>query len=201
MTTSDTPPPPKIGAAPDSGAARIMRAAIEAVSAEGLAGLTADSLCSRAGATRSEFDQRWSDPFDAFADAIDELMTLPHLPDTGRLQDDLAAYAAAYLDRCSDPAFVASLVYISAQAKSEQLWAKLMPGFLRRREVNCGLIERAVARGEIHPDTDPDPVLDRVLGLSLCWMTTGHSPTPEEIEVAIRDLLVRELGLSSALLH
>jgi AcrR family transcriptional regulator len=172
-----------------------MRAAIQAVAERGFEGLTADSLCSRAGATRSEFDQLWSDPIDAYIDALDERMSLPQLPDTGRLQDDLTAYAATYLDRCSDPAFMASMAYTMGQARSdEQLAAKLQPDYLRRRGVNRGVIDRAVARGELPLDTDPDPILDGVLGLVISWLSVGRKPTPGEIDIAIRDLLAREVA-------
>jgi AcrR family transcriptional regulator len=206
ILTRDSPVPPKTRAqrraASDSGAVRILRATLQAVAEVGFEGLTADNLCIRAGATRAEFDQRWSDPIDAFVDALDERMTLPRLPDTGRLHDDLTAYAAAYLDRCSDPAFVASMLYATARARSDDdLDAKLLPRYLRRRQVNRDLIARAVARGELPPATDPDPILDGVLALGYSWLGVGHYPTPAEIEMAIRDLLAREVRAGRSLRH
>jgi AcrR family transcriptional regulator len=179
-------------APPGGGVARIMRAAIEVTVEDGLAGLSADSLCRHASVTRAEFDQHWSDPLEALCDALDERLHLPQLPDTGNLQDDLAAYAEAYLRRLSDPAFVSCLVYVMAQSRSDRpLGRRLQPDYIRRRAANRVLIERAVARGELPPGADPDHLLDGVLGLGLGWLSSSSNPTSEEIRSAVQQLLAR----------
>lgn len=174
-------------------AARLKRAAIQAVAEQGFSGLTVDGLCGRAGTTRPEFDQYWSDPGAVLRDALDELMRLPELPDLGNLPDDLAAYVQAYLVRCSDPAVRACMFYVLANASSdERLGPKLLSDFIQRRAANRPLIERAVARGDLPAGTDPDSILDGVLKLAFSWLSSGSMPSPEGMKAAIHGLLAQE---------
>ena len=183
----------------ESAAARLKQAAVQMVVDEGLAGLTVEGLCRRAGATRAEFDQHWSDPGDVLRNALDERMRLPEIPDLGGLADDLTAYLDAYLARCSDPTFIACVVRVLANSGSDRkLGRKLRADFIRRRAANRILIERAVARRDLPADTDPDAILDGALKLAFTWMAAGQAPASAEVRTAVEGLLAREARARAA---
>jgi AcrR family transcriptional regulator len=177
----------------DSCSAQLRQAAIQAVAEQGFAGLTVDGLCARANITPTEFSRNWSDPGEVLRAAIDEQLRPLQEPDLGSLPDDLAAFVGWYLTHCSDPAFLTCIFYVLTHARlDEQLGRKLLADFIDRRADHSILIERAVARGDLPADTDPDPILDEVLRLGLSWMGSDNTPSPEALKDAIQDLLARE---------
>jgi AcrR family transcriptional regulator len=169
---------------------RIKRLAIATFVDAGLAGLSVDQICTHAEVSRSAFHRRWRDAYDALLEALDDRMRLPALPDTGCVLADLAAYAEAYLDLFRDPVFTAFVFRLMAVARwNPELAQRLQRGFAARRAVNSILIERAVERGELATDCDPDVILNAVLALVLSWAGTGKAPPREEISCAIERLI------------
>jgi hypothetical protein len=125
-------------------------------------------------------------------DAFDERLRLPQLPDEGSLRGDLVAYVVALNDRCSDPSFRAFIFELFAAMKADvSLLKRLGPDFRQRRSRNRGLIERAVARGELPPEVDGDAILDAVLKLRFAWMGRGEAPSLQQIERAIEQVIAQ----------
>jgi AcrR family transcriptional regulator len=175
---------------PSDTQARIKTAVIAVIAQGGFAAMSVESICTLAGVPVAAFHQRWAAPEDALADALDERARLSRLPDTGNVISDLVAYMQGYLDACSDPEFTGFMFYIGAQVRVDlRLAQKLAPGFEDRRRDNRLLIERAIARGELLQDTDPDVVLDRVLETVLAWMGSGVRPPQVELELVAQRLV------------
>jgi AcrR family transcriptional regulator len=171
-------------------ASRIKEAAILVVAEAGLSNLSVSSICTRAGVTEASFHQHWPEALSALIDAFDEHLRLPSLPDSGRLLDDLVAYALAYLARCSDPSFTACMFQLLAAMRLDAgLLRRLAPGFFVRRGQNRVMIDRAVARGELPPDVDGDAILDGVLGFCLSSIGVGRTPSEPELRTAIGRLI------------
>jgi hypothetical protein len=82
------------------------------------------------------------------------------------------------------------MFYLGAQVQLDpRLGKKLAPGFEARRRDNRVLIERAIARGELLQDTDPDVVLDQMLATVLAWMGSGVTPPQAELELVAQGLV------------
>jgi AcrR family transcriptional regulator len=165
---------------------RIKQGVLLSVAEQGLAGLSAEAICARAGVSEAQLRARWPDGWAVLIEAIDERARLPELPDTGNLIDDLVVYERDYARYCGDPALVKVLFFFFAAATSNpEVRARLGPGFAERRRRNLVLIERAVARGELPPDADGNAILDAMLSLSLAWGATGGAPPEPEIRCAV----------------
>jgi AcrR family transcriptional regulator len=174
---------------------RIKRAAMEVVAERGIAALSVDLICSRAGVPRSTFYRRWHGARDVLLDAFHEHITPPALPDTGDLLGDLVAYANGFLGLFKDPVFAACYYYIFAETRlNPELRAKVREGFSGRRARNHLLIERAVGRGEPKPDLRADVILDAILGLVMSWAGSPTPPSEGEMALIIKRLITPDLG-------
>jgi AcrR family transcriptional regulator len=174
--------------------ARIKRAAMEAVAERGIAGVSVDAVCSRAGVPRSTFYRRWPGAREVLLEAFHELVGAPTLPDTGDLLGDLLAYTTRFLDLFKDPVFAACYFYIFAETRlNPELRAQVRVGFGDRRARNRTLIERAVTRGELEPTLRADLILDAILGLVMTWAGSPTPPSDAEIRLVIKRLIEPDL--------
>ncbi len=163
--------------------ARMTAAVVAVIAQDGFSALSVESICNRARVPVAAFHHRWAAAEDALADALDDRARLSRLPDTGNVIADLVAYMQGYLDACSDPEFAGFMFCVMAQIRVDPCLArKLEPDFDARRRDNRVLIERAIARGELLQDTDPDVALDQTLATVLAWMGSGVRPSQVELE-------------------
>ena len=58
------------------------------------------------------------------------------------------------------------------------------------RARNTILVERAIERGEIPPDTDADVVLDMMFGAAYHRLLQGHRPLTDQFAGRVVDLIV-----------
>lgn len=162
MTTSspapspdDTPPGPR--RRPGGRTARIRALVLDAVRAElgehGYDGLTVDAVAARAGVHRATVYRRWTDVGGLLADVLDAAGADDwQPPDTGSLVGDLAALNHEIQDSLlAEPPVVAALIAASFRStKANEAQQRLWDDRYARCEV---VVERAVARGELPPDT------------------------------------------------
>jgi hypothetical protein len=169
--------------------ARIMAAAIATVASDGFDQLSIDTICERARAPRAVFGRRWMSAAEALLDAFHERLSFP-LPDTGALAGDLVAYAQASLEVFADPEYSAVVFNLLAQIRLDRDFARVViPGHELRRARDRMLIERAVARGELPLDQDPDALLDAILSLVTALGGTQTRPTGEELAAMVERLI------------
>jgi hypothetical protein len=170
--------------------ARVKESVLLAVAEEGLAALDVKAICARAQVSEARFRKRWPDAWAALAEALDDGVRIPEVPDTGNLEDDLVIYAQAYGYGGPKPALVKAMYYLFAIAKSDATTReKLGPGFAERRMRNLGMIRRAVARGELAAKADGNALLDALLSLGLTWNATGGVPPEPEVRRIVRGLI------------
>ena len=143
---------------PGGRTARVRAQVIAAVCAElgdhGFEGLTPEGVAARAGVHRTTVYRRWRDVGGLLADVLDaagEDDWQP--PDTGSLRGDLTALNAEIQESLvARPSVAAAL--IAASFRSEQA-ARAQQRLWEDRYTRCeAVVERAVRRGELPPDTD-----------------------------------------------
>ncbi|MFE7051974.1 TetR/AcrR family transcriptional regulator [Streptomyces californicus] len=159
-----TPPPEGTPGRRSGGrSARVRAQVLEAVRAElgehGYEGLTMEAVAARAGVHRATVYRRWQDVGGLLADVLDaagEDDWGP--PDTGSLLGDLTALneeiQESLVVQPSVPQALMAAAFRSARAAEAQqrLWED--------RYARCEpVVERAVARGELPPDTDARELL------------------------------------------
>ncbi|ANY25442.1 MULTISPECIES: TetR/AcrR family transcriptional regulator [Gordonia] len=145
----------------------VLDAAAELVVDVGYRKLTMAAIADRAGTTKTALYRRWSGKAELIHDlAFSRMARLP--PSSGEVEADLRIMVAAARDLFASPVTRAALPgLISDMAAEPELSARVHAGFA---EVFGALRDRlvtAVDRGEVHPDVDPDRLIEVVGGAAM----------------------------------
>ncbi|MFE0186958.1 TetR/AcrR family transcriptional regulator C-terminal ligand-binding domain-containing protein [Streptomyces sp. NPDC059008] len=161
MTTAHHVP----GAArPGGRTARTRQAVLAAVLQElddgGFAGLTMEKVAQRSGIHVATLYRRWRCAEGLVCELLTDLSADVPLPDTGTLPEDLRVLArsiSAFYGEARMSRLIEAVV--SAAARDPQA-AKALRSFFDERLVLAGqMVRRAVERGELPQETDPEEVL------------------------------------------
>ena len=168
--------------------ARVRRAVLEATLVElieaGYGGLSIDSVARRAGVHKTTVYRQWPNREVLVTEAIFQLSEreLP-VPDTGRLRSDLVALAMAIAAQISQPQVTALIRTLVAEGPRLPAFQETARSFWSKRFALTGrVIERAVLRGELPPETDVALLLESLIGpLYLRLLVTGEELSEEFI--------------------
>ncbi|MFF3542545.1 TetR/AcrR family transcriptional regulator [Streptomyces platensis] len=149
---------------PGGRTARTRQAVLAAVFQEldegGFAGLTMEKVAQRSGIHVATLYRRWRCIEGLVCELLTELSSDVPLPDTGSLPGDLRALArsvAAFFGEARMSALIEAVV--SAAARDPQAAAVLRSFFGERLTLAGQMVRRAVDRGELPADTDPEEVM------------------------------------------
>jgi AcrR family transcriptional regulator len=177
--TADTP---RVGETrPGGRSARVreavLAATVEVLAEDGYAGLGVEAVAARAGVHKTTVYRRWPTRAELVADALRERSEryVP-VPDTGTLAGDLRALAravAANIGSASGAAMARTLV--AAAATSSEVAETAAEFWDERLRLTGVIVERAIARGELPEGTDPNLVIETVIGpLYVRLLLTGE---------------------------
>ncbi|MCX4639513.1 TetR/AcrR family transcriptional regulator [Streptomyces platensis] len=151
-------------ARPGGRTARTRQAVLAAVFQEldegGFAGLTMEKVAQRSGIHVATLYRRWRCIEGLVCELLTELSSDVPLPDTGSLPEDLRALArsvAAFFGEVRMSALIEAVV--SAAARDPQAAAVLRSFFGERLTLAGQMVRRAVDRGELPADTDPEELM------------------------------------------
>ncbi len=150
-------------ARPGGRTARIRDQVLAAVQAEltenGYDALTVDAVAARAGVHRTTVYRRWRDVGGLIADVFAAASDLDwHPRDTGSLRDDLAELNREIRDSFTEESSIA-MALIAVSFRSEDA-ARALRQLWEDRYSQCEIVvDRAVERGEIPPETDARALL------------------------------------------
>ena len=151
----------------------------------GYAELTLARVAARAGVNKTTLYRRWGTREALVLDAMLELAGEGvRIPDTGSLHGDLLAIARGSAATASSPQGRAVVRAVVAAGAHDAVLAAASHEFWTERLALDGLVvERAVARGELPPDTDPRTVIEAVLGpIYFRLLVLGEQPDPAFVE-------------------
>lgn len=151
-----------------------------------------DGVARRAGVHKTTIYRRWGTRDDLILDAVSELGLEPvQIPNTGSLRDDLIAYAGAIATSVVKPPNEAIVRTFVGEAVRNPELAEVGRQYWATRFALAGVIvSRAVERGELPAATDPERVIELVLGpLYLRLLVTG-SPLDHEYVEDLVDLVL-----------
>src|SRR5690349_21001454 len=173
---------------------RALAAASRILRRDGYARLTMERVAAESGVAKTTVYRRW--PTKA-ALCMDLYLDVAHHelrdPDTGDVGRDLKAIAATVVRLQTDTVAGPALIGLIAETH-------LNPGtrgaFLaefadRRRAVTRLVVRRAIARGELRPDTDVDLVIDAIGGAVTFRLLQRHAPLSTAFTNALVDLVLR----------
>ena len=144
----------------------IIRATLELLLEVGYRSLTMEAVRDRAGVGKATIYRRWSSKEELARDAIVYMHDDFVAPDTGSLRGDyqgMASRVIASAERAGAATFMPRL--LGDAANDPELHAIFYEHLVEpRRQQMRGVLERAVARGEIRDDLDLDVVMDLFAG-------------------------------------
>jgi len=167
----------------------VRAAALAATMAElaesGYAGLTLDAIAKRAGVHKTTLYRRWGTREALVLEAmLEHAGEQVEIPDTGYLHDDLLALASSAAATAATPQGQAMVRAVVAAGGHDAALASHNRRFWSERlALDGAIVERAVARGDVPPDVDPQTVIEAVLGpIYFRALVTGEPPDRAFIE-------------------
>ncbi|MDN2499613.1 TetR/AcrR family transcriptional regulator [Nocardia nova] len=169
----------------------MLSAAMAELREKGYAALTIEGIAARAGSGKQTIYRWWPSKADVVLEAmLTEVAAVIAVPDTGSLPGDLTAFLAdTFRQRGQRPV----LVGLMAQALLDPAFAQAFRDrfLFSRRDALRQIIDRAIARGEVAADMDPDLMIDVVYGVLWYRLLLDHAPLDDESGRQLADFVVR----------
>jgi AcrR family transcriptional regulator len=161
--------------------AAILRAALELLAQDGYRALTMEAVRERAGVGKATLYRRYGSKDELVRAAIAHLnYDLPLPADTGSLEDDFAAVAAAALEGAAAVGGLQLMPRLLAEVADDPAMHRIFSAQLvePRRRIMRELLRRAQQRGEVRTDLDLDLGVDLIVGpLIYRVVTSGGDAT------------------------
>lgn len=149
----------------------IQIALLEELAAVGYGRLSIEAVARRAGVGKTAVYRRWGSKLDMVLEIVSTVAGpgLP-LPDTGSLTSDLEVFLRFTARALRHPLASQIIPDLLAEAARNEKIAKTLQDALRSNQHDVGvlLVGRAVKRGELTGEIDPDLAVDLVVG-PLYW--------------------------------
>ncbi len=142
--------------------AEILNAAVRVIADVGYDRLTMDQVATEARASKATLYRRWQGKADLVVDAVSRAKGLPNAesPDTGSLRGDLLSLACGPCGQANELPMSVLGGLMTALQNDPDLSAAWRSRFWEPRlAATRAIFDRAVRRGEIHPDVDLDLIL------------------------------------------
>jgi AcrR family transcriptional regulator len=158
----------------------ILASTIEALETSSYDELRVDDIAVRAGVNKTTVYRRWPTKAELVADATrSHSADAVPLPDTGSLLGDLRALARSVAANIGSPAGSRmSRTMIAAGLTSDDVAEHIPQFWSERLGVAAEILDKAVARGELSADADPNLVIETLIGpLYVRLVLTGERIT------------------------
>ena len=175
----------------------VIRAGVELISEGGLGAFSVDAVAARSGVAKTTIYRHWPARRDLLNDVFESFDAHTPTPDTGSLREDLRFLArdlAADLAEADWPKSVAAIV---GEAEHDKDLAEAHRAHVRTEMTPLrDVLERAVERGDLPPDTDIELVAEHVSGALFFRRFVLHgTSTPDEadrlVDLALDGLVPR----------
>jgi AcrR family transcriptional regulator len=173
--------------------ARILTATADLLVEKGYGRLSTEEVAERAGVHRSTVHRR----FPTRAELVAQMMTslaaerVP-VPDTGRLEDDLLAFARAVRRATADPiAGALTRAVVAEGGDRTELGAASAAFWAQRWQAAGDIVRRAIARGELPETTDHRLLIELVVAPIQFRTFITADPVPDDLLTDIVTTVVR----------
>jgi AcrR family transcriptional regulator len=175
--------------------AAIMDAAVQVLAERGPAGFSVDEVAARARCGKATVYRRWPSRAALLLETAHRMGLEPPLVDTGSLRGDLVELLLTLAGKMRNTAAGRIMPAVVAEAAVNPEMCDLLRSFTReRRERPREVVERAIARGELPPDTDVGLLLDLTGGTVLYRELIAHVPVDEQYVAGLIDALLPGFG-------
>jgi AcrR family transcriptional regulator len=192
--STDQAPRRRTGGRSARARAAVLQATVAELLEVGYARLRLESVAERAGVHRTTVYRRWPDRQDLVLEALlDQRDADVPVPDTGSLREDLRRLAHSIVRTLTSPVGAALARTMAAQSGPAPAIARF---WAERLQLAGVIVARAVERGELPPGTDPQLLIEAMVGpLYLRLLYTARPLTPAYADQLV-DLLLE--GVASA---
>lgn len=177
--------------------AAVLEATASLMAQAGLAGTTIDAIHQRSGVSKTTIYKHWPNRLCVAVDAFAQRLEIDAaLPDTGTVRGDLAEQLRRVRAFYASPLGAVFAQLLASAAQDRAAGARLAEHLRRSRQHGIEqLWQRAVARGEVRADLDPDVAVDLLFAPVMWRVVTARAPLGD----AEADALVN--AALSGLLH
>jgi AcrR family transcriptional regulator len=177
----------------------ILSAAIALLLDQGLHTMSMDDVAERAGVSKATIYRWWASKELLALDALSTEWATPTSTkqrDTGSLRGDLLAQLRPWVRQLNERPFGRVIAGLIAEAQTDPGFAKLYrEHFIQpRRDATRPLLLRAIARGEIGPDTDLELSLDLFYGPIYHRLLHGHAPLNDRFTQQVVDAVIKAIS-------
>jgi AcrR family transcriptional regulator len=171
--------------------AAVLEAALEELAARGVGAFSIEGIAKRAGVHKTTLYRRWGTRENLLLEALlEQGRERVPIPDTGSLRDDLVAYGEAIVASVGLPATEAAVRAIASIGDPEAPLADASRRFWSARlELAGAMVERAIARGELPPETDAALVVEALLGPIYFRLLMSREPLDKRFVRDLADLI------------
>lgn len=182
--------------------AAIRKALMQELAAVGYGRLSIEAVARRAGVSKTAVYRRWSSKLELVLETVMAAASrkLPAL-DTGSLRGDLSLLFQVVAHALRHPLAAQIIPDLLAEAARNPTIDQTLQQVLRskQQEIGGSLIVRAVQRGELPADIDPDAAVDLIVGPLYWRLAIARTPLTESYLEALADAVVAGLGVGSGL--
>jgi AcrR family transcriptional regulator len=171
--------------------ADVLEAALAELAEVGYGSLSLEGVARRAGVHKTTIYRRWGTRETLVLDAMLERgrETVP-IPDTGSLREDLLAYGREIAESLkSSDEVVGTIRAIASVGDDDSPLADASHRFWQERYELAGeMVERAISRGEVPPDTDPKTVVQAVVATIYFRLLLSREPITDHFLQSVAKL-------------
>jgi AcrR family transcriptional regulator len=174
----------------------IMDAALEEYGERGFDGMSVDAVAARAGVSKATIYRRFESKLELVTAAMYHVAEARKpTPDTGSLLGDLDVVVHSLIELTQDKTLGCNVRMMVADGVRNPELGRVHEEFVRyRRSGLVSVFERAIGRGELRADLDPQVAADVLTGPIFYRHLMSHMPMDEEYVQAIIDAFLRAYG-------
>ena len=194
----DVPQPSPVSRGPGA-RQRVLQAALQVLDQHGLAGFTMEAVARRAGASKATLYRHWPTSGALLVDAMDATFHPMAVPNTGRVETDVAEVLTTFVTLLEQTPFPRLLAaFIDAAARDPDLAALHADLTRRRREPLFIALTRACERGQLSGGLDMELVIDLLTAPFFYRRLIGHRPIPPDLVGEVIAQVLGPLGARTA---
>lgn len=190
MSAGGRPRDPAIDAA-------VLTATLDILDAHGYSGFALETVAGRAGTTKAAIRRRWPRRQELIIDALASVLAVPPVPDNNCTRCDLTQ-SVRLLDAALHERLPRGVLapLVADCAHDPQLYQRLTDLLVRpSRQAATTAVERAVDRGDLRPDVDPEVLVDLLAASVYQRALLGGAGTPGPSAADTVDLLLRGVAV------
>jgi AcrR family transcriptional regulator len=175
--------------------AAILQATVEVLCEHGFGAFTVDAVAAHAGVGKATIYRRWPSREALVLDAAATLVPQPDVPDTGSVRDDLIALMSGSFEDAASASKQQLMAAVTAEAVVNPEMKRLLRDYTqRRRDGSAVVVRRAIERGELPADTDPDFLLDLIAGPLFYRVQISGRPIGPQVVADVVDVVLGGLA-------